>query len=91
MIDIIFFFIRGSTNSIALVLLYSIASQVRSSCSQDREMAANHLLLFVSALIPKAMASLLTSAIIELSKDENVILNWDHMIFTPVHLFRGKA
>ena len=35
---------------------------------------AGHLLLFISALIPKAMASLLTSAVIELSKPENVSL-----------------
>lgn len=40
----------------------------------EREKAAQHLLLFVSALIPKAISSLLTSAIIELSKSENVNL-----------------
>ena len=38
----------------------------------DKALAAQHLLLFVSALIPKAMASLLTSAVIELSKSKNV-------------------
>ncbi len=37
-----------------------------------QESAADHLLLFVCALIPKAMASLLTSAILELSKPGNV-------------------
>ena len=42
--------------------------------SDDKESTAQHLLLFVSALIPKAVASLLTSAIIELSKPENVRL-----------------
>ena len=38
----------------------------------DQKMAAQHLLLFVSALIPKAMASLMVSAVIELSKSKNV-------------------
>ena len=33
---------------------------------------ANHLLLFVSALVPKALASLMTSFCIELAKPENV-------------------
>lgn len=47
----------------------SIASDVNTIF---RETAADHLLLFVSALIPKAMASLLTSAVLELSKSDNV-------------------
>ena len=33
---------------------------------------ANHLLLFASALVPKALASLMTSFCIELAKPENV-------------------
>lgn len=33
---------------------------------------AKNLLLFVSALIPKALASLLTSCVIELAKPDNV-------------------
>ena len=33
---------------------------------------ANHILLFVSALVPKALASLMTSFCIELAKPENV-------------------
>lgn len=54
-----------------MVPLYSIAAGVVENCS-DRESVAGHLLLFISALIPKAIASLLTSVIIELSKPENV-------------------
>ena len=38
----------------------------------DKEMAANLLLLFISALIPKALGSLLTSLLIQLSQPENV-------------------
>ena len=51
----------------------SIAAGIDESCG-DRESVAGHLLLFISALIPKAVASLLTSAVIELSKPENVCL-----------------
>lgn len=51
----------------------SIAAGIEESCG-DRESVAAHLLLFISALIPKAVASLLTSAVIELSKPENVCL-----------------
>ena len=49
----------------------SIAAGIDESCG-DRESVAGHLLLFISALIPKAVASLLTSAVIELSMPENV-------------------
>lgn len=49
----------------------SMASEV-SGAFTDKQLAAQHLLLFVSALIPKAVASLLTSAVIELAKSENV-------------------
>ncbi len=38
----------------------------------ETELVAKNLLLFVSALIPKALASLLTSCVIELAKPENV-------------------
>ncbi|XP_064383686.1 putative cytochrome P450 120 [Halichondria panicea] len=50
----------------------SIASGVLESVA-DTELVARNLLLFVSALIPKAMASLLTSCVIELSKPENLM------------------
>ena len=33
---------------------------------------ANHVLLFASALVPKALASLMTSFCIELAKPQNV-------------------
>ena len=41
----------------------------------ETEVVARNLLLFVSALIPKALASLLTSAVIELSRPENVSMS----------------
>ena len=56
---------------IILFSFYSIAAGVDGSCT-DRESVAGHLLLFISALIPKAVASLLTSAVLELSNPENV-------------------
>lgn len=49
----------------------NVAAEVGEAYS-NKVLAAQHLLLFVSALIPKAMASLLTSAVIELSKGENL-------------------
>ena len=57
-------------NSLPLLSFASIASCVHEQCS-DEDLAAHHLLLFISALIPKAMSSLLTSVVIELSKTEN--------------------
>ena len=57
---------------VEFVLWFSIAAGIDKSCT-DRESVAGHLLLFISALIPKAVASLLTSAVIELSKTENVM------------------
>lgn len=56
--------------SLLSLTLTSIASCVHEQCS-DKDSAAHHLLLFISALIPKAMSSLLTSVVIELSKTEN--------------------
>ena len=50
----------------------------------ETEVVARNLLLFVSALIPKALASLLTSAVIELSKPENV-----HSWYIVLDLPRG--
>lgn len=52
-------------------LFTSIASGVQEQCSEE-ELGAHHLLLFISALIPKAMSSLLTSIVIELSNPDNV-------------------
>lgn len=56
---------------VCMCTVCSIAAGIDESCG-DRESVAGHLLLFISALIPKAVASLLTSAVIELSKPENV-------------------
>ena len=53
------------------MMLSSMASEVNEAFA-EKQQAAHHLLLFVSALIPKAVASLLTSAVIELAKSENV-------------------
>ena len=53
--------------------LYRIAAGVQSSCDTI-EHSLNNILLFVTALIPKALASLMTSLLLELSKPENVRL-----------------
>ena len=47
--------------------------RIGSECvGENEEAGIQHLLLFVSALIPKAFASIMTSVVIELSKPENV-------------------
>ena len=38
----------------------------------DKDVTVSNLLLFISALIPKALASLMTSILLELAKPENV-------------------
>ena len=48
--------------------------------TEDGEAGLRHLVLFVSALIPKAFASLMTSLIIELSKPENVRMRQHQML-----------
>ena len=45
---------------------------IRESEFKSKTEMANHILLFVSALVPKALASLMTSFCIELAKPENV-------------------
>ena len=40
--------------------------------SKDQELTVRNILLFISALIPKAMASLMASILLELAKPENV-------------------
>ncbi|XP_019857503.1 PREDICTED: cytochrome P450 26B1-like [Amphimedon queenslandica] len=47
-----------------------IAAGVQSSCDTF-EHSLNNILLFVTALIPKALASVMTSLLLELSKPEN--------------------
>ena len=47
---------------------------------------ANHVLLFASALVPKALASLMTSFCIELAKPQNVSINIDLSAFINAHL-----
>ena len=49
-----------------------LASGIQTCVNEDEEAGQRHLLLFVSALIPKAFASILTSLVLELSKPENV-------------------
>lgn len=51
----------------------NIASGIQESCT-DQDTAVRQLLLFTSALIPKALASLLTSTVLALSDPENVRL-----------------
>ena len=47
--------------------------RIASACvSENKEAGLQHLLLFVSALIPKAFASIMSSIVVELSKPENV-------------------
>lgn len=45
---------------------------IREAEFKSKAEMANHLLLFVSALVPKALASLMTSFCVELAKPENV-------------------
>lgn len=45
---------------------------MRESEFESKTEMANHILLFVSALVPKALASLMTSFCIELAKPENL-------------------
>jgi cytochrome P450 len=47
-----------------------LASGVQEGCSDD--LTVRNILLFISALIPKALASLMTSCLMELSKPENL-------------------
>lgn len=50
----------------------------------DIEDAALHVLLFVSALIPKALSSLLTSLIIETNGKSKVFYDVNHTSHTPM-------
>ena len=59
--------------------MYRIASGIGTCSTEgDEEAGVRHLLLFVSALIPKAFASLMTSVVVELSKPENVYMAHTH-------------
>ena len=51
---------------------FSFLNAIREAEFKSKAEMANHLLLFVSALVPKALASLMTSFCIELAKPENV-------------------
>ena len=51
---------------------FSFLNAIREAGFKSKAEMANHLLLFVSALVPKALASLMTSFCIELAKPENV-------------------
>ena len=53
-------------------LCFSFLNAIREAEFKSKAEMANHLLLFVSALVPKALASLMTSFCIELAKPENV-------------------
>ena len=45
---------------------------MRESEFKSKSEMANHILLFVSALVPKALSSLMTSFCVELAKPQNV-------------------
>ena len=59
---------------------FRIASGVEGCSTDDKEAGLRHLLLFVSALIPKAFASIMTSLVLELSKPENVRNIYQHFL-----------
>jgi hypothetical protein len=61
-----------------------IASSIEACCTEDKEAGLRHLLLFVSALIPKAFASILTSLVLELSKPENVRNTLRYALLSPI-------
>ena len=64
---------------------FRIASSVHSN-TPSSELAIRNLLIFISALIPKALASVMTSILLELAKPENVRshkLYSDHFLFRP--------
>ena len=61
--------------------------RIASECvGENEETGIQHLLLFVSALIPKAFASIMTSVVIELSKPENVSIE-----YTFSNILRGMG
>jgi cytochrome P450 len=62
----------------------AIASSIEACCTEDKEAGLRHLLLFVSALIPKAFASILTSLVLELSKPENVRNTLRYALLSPI-------
>lgn len=49
-----------------------LQSSLRSELISDDKIINNHLLLFTSALVPKAIASILTSLTLELGKEDKV-------------------
>ena len=54
------------------LFFFRFINVMRESEFKSMTEMANHILLFVSALVPKALASLMTSFCIELAKPENV-------------------
>ena len=55
-----------------MIFVYRFLNVIREAEFKSKAEMANHVLLFVSALVPKALASLMTSFCIELAKPENV-------------------
>ena len=61
-----------------------------TECMEEGQIA-NNLLVFVSALIPKALGSLLTSLVMELSKPDQVGLPpKDPFPLLYVHIYVGR-
>lgn len=54
------------------IFVFRFLSVVREAEFQSKAEMVNHVLLFVSALIPKALAALMTSFCLELAKPQNV-------------------
>jgi len=57
---------------LAILFCFRFLNVMRESEFKSKSEMANHILLFVSALVPKALSSLMTSFCIELAKPQNV-------------------
>lgn len=66
------FFFRSKIQYIVCINFFPSIRIASTLNEGDKDSAAGHLLLFISALIPKALGSILTSVVIELSKPDNV-------------------
>ena len=64
--------IHSTKSLLRNLFFFRFINVMRESEFKSMTEMANHILLFVSALVPKALASLMTSFCIELAKPENV-------------------
>ena len=70
-----------------LLLNPRIAARVMQECPVKHD-AMRNILVFVSAVIPKAFASLLTSFVIEMAKPSNVSIFRYRLLFMGSHCHR---